>query len=77
MKRTLDNISSIYDELNQIRAKISFMNSANLAHQEAILSGAVSLDEDYIYGQNSINLDLEIVFEEALKALETFCKVAK
>jgi hypothetical protein len=49
------------------------MNSANLAHQEAILSGSVSLDEDYIYGQNSISLDLEIAFEECLKALETFC----
>ena len=77
MKRELTNISAIYDELDQIRAKISFMNSANLAQQEAILSGSVSLDEDYIYGQNSISLDLEIVFEEALTALETFCKVAK
>lgn len=72
MRRELKDTSSIYDELNQIRAKISFMNSANLAHQEAILSGAVSLDEDYIYGQNSITLDLEIAFEECLKALETF-----
>lgn len=77
MKRKLDNISAIYDELEQIRAKINFMNSANVSHQEAILGGSVDLNKDYVYRQHAINLDLETAFEEALKALETFCKVAK
>lgn len=77
MKRELTDISSIYDELDQIRVKINFMNSANVAHQEAILSGSVDLDKDFVYGQHALNLDLETAFEDALKALETFCKVAK
>lgn len=73
MRRDLKDISSIYDELDQIRAKINFMNTANVAHQEALLKGHIELDSDFIYGQNSVNLDLETSFEEALKALIKFC----
>lgn len=77
MKKELKDISSIYDDLDQIRAKTKFMNSANVAHQEAILDGSVDLDKDFVYGQHALKIDLETAFEEALKALETFCKVSK
>lgn len=77
MKRDLKDISSIYDELDQIRVKINFMNSASLSYQEDIKRGCVELESDFIHGQTLLNCELETAFEEALKALETFCKVAK
>lgn len=77
MKKELKDISSIYDDLDQIRAKTKFMNSAILSYQEDIKRGCVELESDFIYGQTLINCELETAFEEALKALETFCKVAK
>ena len=77
MKRELKDIASIYDELDQVRVKSKFMNSAILSYQEDIKRGCVELESDFIYGQTLINCELETAFEEALKALETFCKVAK
>ncbi len=77
MSKDLKSVSTIWDNLNEIRTKINFMNSANLAHQEAILRGCIELESDFIHGQTLINCELETAFEEALKALETFCKVGK
>ena len=53
------------------------MNSASLSYQEDIKRGCVELESDFIHGQTLINCELEIAFEEALKALDTFCVVSK
>lgn len=66
-------ISSIYNNLNEIRAKIQFLNGVNLSHQEALLSGHLVLESDFIHGQTLINCELETAFENALKDLEKFC----
>lgn len=73
MKRELKDISSIYDELEQIRVEINFLNSANLSYQQDIKRGCIELESDFIHGQTLINCELETAFEEVLKALETFC----
>jgi len=72
--REIKDLGSLYDELNAIKSKLSFIIEASMTHQEAVLKGALTVDESFIYGQYKINSELEIDFENALEELNKMLK---
>lgn len=64
------NLGDIYDNLEEIRIKMVFLNTANKSVGEKAQEGDFDLFEDDVRGNYLIGLDLEVDFKKNLSDLE-------
>ena len=63
------DLGTIYDNLEEIRAKMVFLNTANKSVGEKVQEGDFDLFADDVRGNYLIGLDLEVDFKNNLSDL--------
>ena len=64
------NLNDIYEELQNIKNRMAFLNISSMLYDEAVIEGKIDLKQDEIFARDFLNKELEIKFDEVLSNIK-------